>query len=191
MHRIIPVVAVALSMAVSVAAQDSTVRSRTKVSADDARTITLTGCLAQGPNSVFTLKGTSTVASGDVTTKSKVQTDVDDRGADVKTKSRTEVDHDGDVHAGAPGLVATYELTPQQGVNLASHVGRQVQITAISLDAKNGDDDAEVKVEDKTKIELEGAPDSKVRTRTEATLPRGDHARVTVLSVKPLGSACK
>ena len=49
MYRIIPVAALALGMAVSVAAQDSTVRSRTKVSGDDARALTLTGCLERGP----------------------------------------------------------------------------------------------------------------------------------------------
>jgi hypothetical protein len=190
MHRIIPVLAIALGMAVSGAAQDSSVRSRTKVSADDAHTLTLTGCLAQ-QGDVFTLKGTSAVARGDVTTKSKIETDIDNQGADVKTKARTEVDHDGEAHAGAPGLVATYELTPQQGIDLAAHIGHQVQITALALDAKGGDDDAEVKVEEKSKIEREDAPDAKVKSRTEATLPHGDHARVTVLSVKPLGAACK
>ena len=45
MYRIIPVAALALGIAVSAAAQDSTVRSKTKVSADDARAITLIGCL--------------------------------------------------------------------------------------------------------------------------------------------------
>ena len=49
MYRIIPVAALALGMAVSVAAQDSTVTSKTKVSGDDARALTLTGCLERGP----------------------------------------------------------------------------------------------------------------------------------------------
>ena len=191
MYRIIPVIAVALGLAVSAAAQDSTVKSRTKVSVDDAHTITLTGCLAQEAGNLFTLRGTSAVAHGDVTTKSKVETDVDNHGADTKTKARTEVDHDGDAHAGAPGLTATYELTPQAGVDLASQVGQQVQITAVSLDPKKGDDDAKVKVEDKTSVERENAPDAQVKSRTEAKLPRGEHARVTVLSVKQLGSACR
>ena len=39
MYRIIPVAALALGMAVSVAAQDSTVTSKTKVSGDDARAL--------------------------------------------------------------------------------------------------------------------------------------------------------
>jgi hypothetical protein len=114
---------------------------------------------------------------------------VDDDGAEVKTESRTEVDHDG--HAGARGLIATYDLTARQSVDLAAHAGQQVQITVLALDARDGDDDAEVEVEERTKIEREDAPDSRVKSRTEASLPRGDHARVAVLSVKPLGAACK
>ena len=74
MYRIIPVVALALGMAVSVAAQDSTVRSRTRVSTDDGRALTLTGCLERGTGTVFTLKNASATSSDEVTTKSKVQT---------------------------------------------------------------------------------------------------------------------
>lgn len=190
MYRMIPVVAVALGLTVSAAAQDSTVKSRTKVSADDAKTITLTGCLAQAGD-LFTLRGTSTVGKGDVTTKSKVETDVDNHGKDVKTKSQTEVDHDGKRQAGTPGLTATYELSPQAGVNLAEHVGQRVQLTAVSLDPKKGDKDAKVKVEDNTKVEREHGRDSEVKSTTEATLPRGDHARVMVVAVHPLGETCR
>jgi hypothetical protein len=189
MHRMIPAVAIALGLSVTVAAQDTTIRSKTRVSGDDAQTITLTGCLERGAGSLFTLKGTSAVSRDDVTTRSKVEKDVDDNGAEVTTKARTEVDREG--HDAGHGLVATYELTPQQGVDLAAHAGKQVQITAVALTAKNGDDDAEVKVEERTKIEREGAPDSQVKSRTEASLPRGEHPRVAVLSVKPLGAACK
>jgi hypothetical protein len=192
MYRIIPVVAVALGMAVSAAAQDSTVRSKTKVSADDARTITLTGCLARESADLFTLRGTSTITNGEVTSTSKTETDVDDRGREVKSKTTTDVDHDGETRpGGVPGLTAVYELTPSQGVDLAPHVGKQVQILAVSLNPKGHGDNAKVKVEGETKIERKGARDSQVKSRTELELPRGDQARVTVVSVKPLGPACK
>jgi hypothetical protein len=190
MYRIIPVVAIALGMAASVTAQDSTVRSRTKVSADDARALTLTGCLERGPSSLFTLKNASASTSDEVTTKSKVQTDVDDHGNDVKTESRTEINRDDSRHAGVAGLKASYELTPQQGVDLAAHVDHHVQITAVALDAKNGDDDAKVKIEDETKVNRDDAPDAKVKSRTEANLPRGDQSKVVVLSVRTLASSC-
>jgi hypothetical protein len=190
MYRIIPAVAIALGMAVSVAAQDSTVRSRTKVSADDARAITLIGCLERGPGNAFTLKNAIASTGEEVTTKSKTETDVDNRGNEVKTRSRTEIDREGARDAGVAGLKASYELTPQQGVDLATHVGHQVQLTAVALDPKNGDDDAKVKVEDETRISREDAPDSKVKTRTEATISRGDQAKVVVLSAKTLAPAC-
>ena len=190
MYRIIPVAALALGMAVSVAAQDSTVRSRTKVSGDDARALTLTGCLERGPAGVFTLNNATARSSDEVTTKSKVETDVDNHGDDVRTKSRTEVEHDDGRRAGIAGLKASYELSPNQGVELASHIGQQVLVTAVAIDAKKGDDDAKVKVEDETKVDRENAPDSKVKTRTEAEVPRGDRSKVTVLSVKTVAPSC-
>jgi hypothetical protein len=188
MYRIIPVVALVLGMAVSVAAQDSTVRSTTKVSGDDARALTLTGCLERGPAGVFSLHNATGRSSDEVTTKSKVETDVD--GDNVKTKSRTEVEHDDDDRSDITGLKASYELSPNQGVELASHVGQQVQITGVALAAKKGDDDAKVKIEDETKVDRENAPDSKVKSRTEAELSRGDHSKVIVLSVRTIAPSC-
>ena len=82
MHRIIPVAALAVGMAVSAAAQDSTVRSKTKVSGDDARAITLIGCLERGSGNVFTLKNAIAGTGEEVTTKSKVEKDVDNDGKD-------------------------------------------------------------------------------------------------------------
>lgn len=190
MYRIIPVIALALGMAASAAAQDSTVRSKTKVSGDDARALTLTGCLERGPAGVFTLNNATARSSDEVTTKSKVETDVDNHGNDVKTKSQAEVEHEGGRRAGIAGLKASYELSPNQGVELASHVGEEVLVTAVSIEAKKGDDDAKVKIEDETKVDRENAPDAKVKTRTEAELPRGGKSRVTVLSVKTVAPSC-
>lgn len=190
MYRIIPVAALALAMAVSAAAQDSTVKSRTRVSGDDARALTLTGCLERGPAGVFSLNNATARSSEEVTTKSKTETDVDDRGNDVKTKSRTEVEHDDGRSAGIAGLKASYELSPNAGVDLASHIGEQVLVTAVAVERKKGDDDAKVKIEEDKSIERENAPDSKVKSRTEAEIPRGDRTRVTVLSVKTIAPSC-
>ena len=110
MYRIIPVAALALGMAVSVAAQDSTVTSKTKVSGDDARALTLTGCLERGPAGVFTLNNATARSGDEVTTKSKVETDVDNHGNDVKTKSKAEVEHEDGHRAGIAGLKASYQL---------------------------------------------------------------------------------
>lgn len=183
MHRIIPAVAVAFGLAVSASAQDRTVRSTTEVSVDDGRTITLTGCLEQGAGSTFTLRGGGAVSSDDVTKKSKVRTDVEDDGNETKTRSRTEIEHNGD----AP-LAATYVLTPQQGVDLASQVGKRVHIIAVAVDPD--EDDAEVEIKDRTKIERDGAPDVNLKSRKRTEVSRGDPGSVTVVAVKPLGGAC-
>jgi hypothetical protein len=190
MYRIIPAIALGLGLAVPLAAQDSTVRSRTRVKTDDARAIMLTGCLERGPSSVFTLKNARVSTGEEVTTKSKVETDVDDDCKKVATKSRTKTDGDTDHRAGVAGLKGSYELTPQQGVDLALHVGHQVQITAVARDPKNGDDDVTVKIENETKTKREDASDTKVKSRTETTLPRGDEAKVMVLSARSLAPSC-
>jgi hypothetical protein len=190
MKRIIPVVAAAALAVSTVAAQDSTEKSKTRVSVDDGRAITLTGCLEQQAGPFFTLRGSSAVSSDEVTARTRVKTDVDDDGADVKRSAKSEVDHDDDVAVGTSGLVATYELTARQGLDLSAHVGKQVQVTAVALDPKNGDDDAKVKVRETTRVDREDAPDSKVKTKTTAELPRGAHTRVSVVSIKSLGASC-
>ena len=183
MYRIFSAAVVALGIAAAASAQDTTTQSKTKVSADgDARTITLTGCLERGPGSLFTLRSSGAVASDDVTTKSKTKTEVD--RDETRTKSRTDIEH-GD-HRETTGLAATYQLTPQQGVDLAGHVGRRVQIIAVAL--KPGKDDADVKIKDQTKIERKNAPDAEQKSETERTISRRDG--VTVVSVKPIGGAC-
>ena len=99
----------------------------------------------------------------------RCETDVDNHGNDVKTKSRTEVEsrrRPPRRYRGVEGVIRADRR--QQGVELASHVGQQVQVTAVALDAKKGDDDAKVKIEDETKVDRENAPDAKVKSRTEA-----------------------
>jgi hypothetical protein len=80
---------------------------------------------------------------------------------------------------------------PKEGVDLTPHVGHRVEITAVAVDKKSGtDDDAEVEIETKTKVEREDAPDSKMKSKTEAELPRGARNRLTVLSVKHISPSC-
>jgi hypothetical protein len=183
MYRCIPAIAVVLGIAASAGAQDSTTRSKTKVSADDARTITLTGCLEPGTRNSFRLRGSGAVSGDDVTTKSKVEKKVDDNGNKTRTKSRTDIEHDGDATT-----VATYLLTPQAGVDLASHVGRRVHIIGVVVDPD--EDDAEVEIKDDTKIERDGAPDVRQKSKKKIEVDRGEPGSVTVVSVKPIGGAC-
>ena len=51
MQRLLTSCVLALAAAVSLGAQDTTVKSETRVSADDAKVVTVTGCLTGGPTS--------------------------------------------------------------------------------------------------------------------------------------------
>ena len=191
MRQMIPIVAAVALAVTSAAAQDTTEKTKTKVSVDDGRAITLTGCLQQDVARAFTLRGAKAMISDEVTTRTQVKTDVDDDGTEVTRSAKSKVEHDGDATpVGTSGLIATYELTAREGVDLSQHVGKQVQITAVALDPKGGDDDAKVTVQETTRVDREDAPDSKVKTKTTAELPRSATSRVTVVSVKPLGSSC-
>ena len=181
---------VALALGVSAAAQDSTVKSRTKVSGDDARAVTMTGCLQQSAAGGFTLLGGVTASGEDLKSKSKVKTDVDKDDTTVKSKSQTKLDND-DHKVGTAGAATTYAVSPRQGVDLASHAGQEVEITAVMIDPRTGGDKtADIKVKDQTKIDTDNAPDAKIQSRTKAEVPRGATAQLMAMSVKSLGRTC-
>ena len=191
MRALLSAGALALAFGVSAGAQDSTVKSKTKIDADDARAVVMTGCLQRAPgSSVFTLAGATGVAGDDVTLRSKVKTDVDDDDVEVKTQTRAEIDKDDDRPVGTSGAARTYEVSPHTGVDLAAHVGHRVEIAAVMLDPANGDDDAEIEISTRTETRVEDAPDGKAKTKTEVELPRGAHARLTAMSVKPIAGDC-
>jgi hypothetical protein len=188
MKRLIPTCALAVALAATAHAQDSTSTTRTKVKADDAKAITATGCLVSGltPGS-FALRG-GVIARGDeVTTTSRTKTDVDRDETKVRTDTRTKAD--GDHDRVGHGNVAMFDLSPRAGVDLTSHIGQQVQLTAVMLDRGKGD--ADVKITEETTVDRENARDSKGKSETKVNVPRGDGGpRLNVLSVKPLGQSC-
>ena len=194
MNRFIPfcAFAVACVFAVSVSAQDTTVKTKTDVDVDDAKVVSMEGCLEAGDApGTFVLSNVKKVASGgDLESETKAEIDVDDDETEVETETETEIDRDDDDAVGTSGVVAAYRLTPQAGVNLTPHVGHRVQISAVALDPKDGDDDAEVDIETETRVEREDAPDSKVKTETEAELPRGAQARMVAVAVKHIAPSC-
>jgi hypothetical protein len=193
MKRSIQACAIVAAFAVSASAQDTTIKSKTKVDADDAKVVTMTGCLQSGASGdVFTLSGAKTTSGEDLEAKSKTKIDVDDDETEVKTKTRTEVERDDDDKpVGTAGAVTSYELMPKEGVNLTPHVGHTVEITAVAVDKKSAtDDDAEVEMKTETKVQREDAPDSKIKSKTEAELPRGANNRLTVVSVKHVSPSC-
>ena len=187
MKRLIPTCAIAAALAVGVHAQDSTSTTRTQIKADDAKAITATGCLVAGlaPGS-FALRG-GTIARGDeVTSTTRTKTDVDRDESRVRSETRTKAE--GDHDRVGPGAVVLYDLTPRAGVDLAAHVGQQVQITAIRFDRGKGDSD--VKIKEDTKVDNDHAPDSKSKSESKITVDRGNGPRLNVISVKSLGQPC-
>jgi len=190
MKPVITATLIALTISVTAAAQDKTVKSQTKVSGDDAKAVMMRGCLQEtAAGNGFLLLGGFTAAGDDLKSKSRVKTDVDGDKRTVKDKSKTTIDDD---HAIATaGSATAYTVTPRAGVDLASHVGQEVELNAALIDArKGGDKDAEIKIKDDTKIDREHAPDSKVESKTKAEVARGPLPQLMALSVKSLGRPC-
>ena len=179
----------AAALGVSANAQDNTVTTQTKVKADDARTVFLKGCLMQAPgSSVFMLHNATAVTGEDLKTKTQVKTDVDDDKTKVETKSTAKIDDADNKAIGTSGIASVYEVSPNSGVNLASHVGHMVQISAVMVDAGKGD--ADIKVETRTKVDNDDAPDAKGKTTTKAEIPKGATARLTAMSVTGSSETC-
>jgi hypothetical protein len=183
MKILIPMGAALMAAVVSVSAQDSTVTSRTEIKADDAKVTVMKGCLTRDAAGVFSLKGT--IASGDeVTTTAKVETDADRDDVRVKSETRTKVDGGA---VGTSGTIATYVVVPRSGVDLMTHVGKSVEVSAVRVEAGRGD--AEVTVREKTTVDPENKSDTSARTKTEIELPKSSAGAYTVMSIKPAAGA--
>jgi hypothetical protein len=187
MKKWISTCAIAAACAVSAHAQDSTTTTRTQVKADDAKAVTATGCLMPGATAgSFALRGAITARGEEVSSKTQTKTEVDRDESRVRTETRTRADGDHD-RVGV-GSVLFYNLSPRAGVDLATHVGQQVQLTAIVLDRGKGD--ADVKIKEDTRVEREHGADGRSRTESKITVDRGDGPRLNVISVKSLGQRC-
>jgi hypothetical protein len=103
----------------------------------------------------------------------EARTYVLDKVVPVTTTRTTEV-------AGTGGTITSsstsYILVPDQKVVLQQHVGHKVEVTGMLME---GDSTS------KTKIEREGAPDTKIKTKVD-----NDKPRFHVMSVKELAEPC-
>jgi hypothetical protein len=186
MRHAIPVTfALAAALSVTAAAQDSTVKSSTSIKADDAQVVSMTGCLRQDAINGYTLEGTVAAAGKDLTTDSKVKIDVDKDKTTIKGKTESKGDEGA---VGTSGVISTYALVPGKVADLSPHVGKQVQVSAIMV--KPGHGDAEVKIDEKTKVDPEHADDSTSKSKTKVELPRSPAGQYTVVSITPLGTSC-
>jgi hypothetical protein len=163
MVRTISPCVLALFAAAAVHAQDTTIKSETRIKVDDAKVMTISGCLGGGPTS-FTL---SNVVAASVPSQK------DDR----KT-------------GGSPGLLESYALVPRDGVALAAHVGHRVELTGVVVPPATKDNDAKIEVKEQTQVKRENAPDSKAETTTRARIARGPEAQFAVTSLKMVSPVC-
>src|SRR6478735_12323619 len=102
---------VALLAAASLHAQDTTIKTETKIKADDAKVMTIAGCLRGGPTD-FVLTNASAADT-----------------ADKKDKS-----------VGTAGVVQSYALVPRAGVALAPHVGHRIELVGVVVEASTKSD---------------------------------------------------
>jgi hypothetical protein len=176
---------VLLALGVTVGAQDTTVKSRTDVKADEADVVSMTGCLRQDASTgSYMLVGTVNAAGERVRNDAKVEIDRDKNNTTVTAETRAKADN-GD--KGASGRASTYVLSPGN-VNLTQYVGKQVQVAAAAV--KPGHKDADVTINDKTTVDPENGRDRTERSKTKVEIERGPLGQYTVVSVKPLGGAC-
>ena len=185
MRLIIPSAVVVAALGSAAFAQDTTVKSRTDIKADEAQVVAMKGCLRQdAATKTYMLIGSIVAAGDNVTTDSKVKVDVDKNDRTVTAETRAK----GDKRSGAdPEAISTYGLAPGN-VNLTPYVGRQVQIAAAAV--KPGHKDADVTINDKTTVDPERGRDSTSRSRTTVEVERAPLGQYTVVSVKQLSDTC-
>src|ERR1051325_5794960 len=148
--------------------------------------MSMTGCLGQELGTgLYTLDGAVAATGKEIQTNSKVKTDVDKDKTTVRGKTETKANNGAVATAGSSNFV----LVPANNVDLASHVGQQVQISAIMVNAGHGD--ADVKIKNETKVDPENAPDTKSNSKTKLELPRSSAGQYTVMSVAPTGRPCR
>lgn len=188
MRLIISMAVVMATVSATAYAQDTTVKSRTRIDADEAQVVSMTGCLRQDVSTgTYMLVGTVEAAGERVTTDAKAKIDIDKDDTKVTTDTRTKGDKGDKGDKAAAGAHSTYVLAPGN-VNLTPHVGHQVRIAAAAV--RPGHKDADVTIDDKTSVDPERGRDSTSRSKTKVEIERGPLGQYTVVSVKPLGGTC-
>ena len=179
---------VLLAVGTTLSAQDTTVKSRTKVEGDEAQVVSMTGCLRQDAQTrAFMLVGAVDAVGEKVTNEAKVSVDRDKDDTKVTAETRAKGEKGDKADRSAAGVTATYVLAPGN-VNLTPHVGQRVQIAAAAV--QPGHKDGEVTVRDETKVDPEHGRDHTSSSKTKVEIERGPLGQYTVVSVKPLGGTC-
>jgi hypothetical protein len=179
---------VLLAIGTTLSAQDTTVKSRTKIEGDEAQVVSMTGCLRQDVQTgAYMLVGSVDAVGERVTNEAKVSVDRDKDNTKVTAETRAKGDKGDKNDKSAAGVMATYVLAAGN-VNLTPHVGHRVQIAAAAV--QPGHKDGEVTVRDETKVDPEHGRDRTSREKTKVEIERAPLGQYTVVSVKSLGGSC-
>ena len=162
MHEVLCNIDLALAcffgLAGAVNAQDTTTKEKVKVKGGAAQTVSYTGCVATGSE-------TTTYVLNHVAPVSKT---VEDRSGAVSTTTTT----------------TSYVLVPgSDTVTFTKLVGHKVEVTGVMIPGGK-----ETKVEKKTQIERDNAPDVKIKEQAKSNEGAMPHFRVA--SVKDLPDPC-
>jgi hypothetical protein len=177
-----------LAIGTTLSAQDTTVKSRTKIEGDEAQVVSMTGCLRQDVQTgAYMLVGSVDAVGERVTNEAKVSVDRDKDNTKVTAETRAKGDKGDKNDKSAAGVMATYVLAAGN-VNLTPHVGHRVQIAAAAV--QPGHKDGEVTVRDETKVDPEHGRDRTSREKTKVEIERAPLGQYTVVSVKSLGGSC-
>jgi hypothetical protein len=135
-------VALACASVIAVQAQDTKVKSKTKIEGGDVQTLTYTGCLQTG---------------------TEARTYVLDKVIPVsRTTERQPTGTGGTIQT----TTTTYLLVPGEKVELQTHVGHKVQVTGLLIPA------GDMKTRSKTKIEREDAKDTTIKEKSKIDADR-------------------
>ena len=163
MPRVFTSTTIALFVAATgLAAQDTTIKSETKIKADDAKVVTMTGCL-EGTRSSYLLSHPA--IAGD------------------KNSRRSPIGTTGTV-------ISSYALSPQADVDLSPFIGDTVEVTGVLIAPGKSNDDAKIEVKERTETKVEGAPDQHTETKSSVKVPRGPFQQFSVVSVKSISPRC-
>ena len=139
MSRVIAATAIVLGLTWTGAAmaQDSSVKTKTKIKGDDAQTVTYTGCVQGG---------------------TQTRTYVLDKVVPVRQTTETSTDA-----AGTPTATTTttYALVPSDTVQITEYVGHKVEVTGMLVPEGEMTYESETKVNDDTKTK------EKVKTESD------------------------
>lgn len=148
-----------------VAAQDSNVKTDTKVKSDDGKVVTMIGCLEVGGGTSFTL--TNITKEQDQSAKDRPSGSRSDKGG-------------------------SYALIEREGLALGPYIQQKVQLTGVVVPAATSRDAQDtIDIKETTRVDVKGGPDKKSSAATTVNVARGPETQFLVASVKTLAATCQ